>query len=55
MAKTIKKINEKEVEVKETSETRSIYNIEELKENRRVYLEKLAIIEEILKTIGELK
>lgn len=54
MAKIIKKINEKEVEVRETSETRSLYNIEELKENRRIYLEKLAIIEEILSTIKEL-
>jgi len=54
MAKKIQKIENGKVEIKETSETRSIYDIEELKEQRKIYLEKLAIIEEILKAIKEL-
>lgn len=54
MAEKIKKINNKEVEVRETTETKTVYNIEQLKEQRKVYKERLEMIEKILKAIGEL-
>ena len=54
MAQIINKIENNKVEVKETSETRSIYDIKALKEQREVLKERLAFIEKILKTIKEL-
>jgi len=52
--KKIQKIEDGKVEVIETSENRSVYDIAELKEQRRIHLEKLAIIEEVLGAIKEL-
>jgi len=54
MAQTINKIENGKVEIRETSETRSIYDIKSLKEQREVLKERLAMIENILKEIKEL-
>lgn len=54
MAKKINKIENGKVEVVEATESRSVYDIKALKEQKEVLKERLAMVEEILKAIGEL-
>lgn len=51
----IKKLNKKEFEVTESQETKTIYNIETLKENKKKVEERLAKINSLIEELKSAK
>lgn len=53
MSKEIKKINKDQVVVIENVTQKTVYNIKDLEEQKKIYEEKLALINEILNAIKQ--